>query len=30
LPRFKEFYASEDMRTCKSCGDVMAVDPKFV
>ena len=30
LPRFREFYGSEDMRTCKNCGDVMEVDPKFV
>ena len=30
LPRFKEFYASEEYRTCKSCGHVMEVDPRFV
>lgn len=30
LPRFNEFYASEHMRTCKSCGTVMATDPRFV
>jgi 3-hydroxyanthranilate 3,4-dioxygenase len=30
LPRFKEFYGSEDLRTCKSCGHQMEVDPKFV
>ena len=29
LPRFKEFYASEDMRTCNKCGHVMETDPKF-
>jgi 3-hydroxyanthranilate 3,4-dioxygenase len=29
LPRFKEFYGSEDLRTCKSCGHVMEVDPRF-
>ncbi len=29
LPRFKEFYSSEDLRTCKSCGHVMEVDPRF-
>jgi 3-hydroxyanthranilate 3,4-dioxygenase len=29
LPRFREFYASEDLRTCKNCGYVMAVDPRF-
>lgn len=30
LPRFKEFYASEELRTCKSCGAVMDADPRFV
>lgn len=30
IPRFKEFYGSEEMRTCKACKNVMAVDPKFV
>jgi 3-hydroxyanthranilate 3,4-dioxygenase len=30
LPRFKEFYGSEEMRTCKSCGTVMEADPRFV
>lgn len=30
IPRFKEFYNSEEMRTCNSCGHIMAVDPKFV
>lgn len=30
IPRFKEFYNSEDMRTCKACAHVMAVDPKFM
>ncbi len=30
IPRFKEFYGSEDLRTCKACGHVMEVDPKFV
>jgi 3-hydroxyanthranilate 3,4-dioxygenase len=30
LPRFKEYYASLEMRTCSSCGHVMEVDPKFV
>jgi 3-hydroxyanthranilate 3,4-dioxygenase len=29
LPRFREFYGSEDHRTCKSCGHVMEVDPRF-
>ena len=30
LPRFREFYGSEDLRTCDSCGHVMDVDPRFV
>jgi 3-hydroxyanthranilate 3,4-dioxygenase len=30
IPRFKEFYGSEEMRTCKKCGYVMPVDPRFV
>ena len=30
LPRFREFYASEDYRTCSSCGHVMETDPRFV
>jgi 3-hydroxyanthranilate 3,4-dioxygenase len=30
IPRFNEFYGSEDMRTCPSCGHVMATDPRFV
>jgi 3-hydroxyanthranilate 3,4-dioxygenase len=30
LPRFKEYYGSEELRTCKSCGHVMETDPKFV
>jgi 3-hydroxyanthranilate 3,4-dioxygenase len=29
LPRFKEFYTSEEMRTCKSCGHVMDSDSRF-
>lgn len=29
-PRFKEFYASEDLRTCKSCNHVMEIDQRFV
>ena len=29
LPRFKEFYASEALRTCKKCGKTMEADPKF-
>jgi 3-hydroxyanthranilate 3,4-dioxygenase len=30
LPRFREFYGSEELRTCKSCGHVMEIDPRFV
>ncbi|MFM1931215.1 MAG: hypothetical protein RL226_518 [Bacteroidota bacterium] len=30
LPRFREFYGSEDLRTCKSCGHVMETDPRFL
>jgi 3-hydroxyanthranilate 3,4-dioxygenase len=30
LPRFKEFYGSEEMRTCDNCGTVMETDPRFV
>jgi 3-hydroxyanthranilate 3,4-dioxygenase len=30
IPRFREFYASEDLRTCKKCGHVMETDPRFV
>jgi 3-hydroxyanthranilate 3,4-dioxygenase len=30
LPRFKEFYGSEELRTCKECGTVMESDPRFV
>ena len=29
-PRFKEFYTSEEMRTCSKCGEVMEVDPRFI
>jgi 3-hydroxyanthranilate 3,4-dioxygenase len=29
LPRFKEFYGSEELRTCKSCGHVMEIDARF-
>jgi 3-hydroxyanthranilate 3,4-dioxygenase len=28
-PRFKEFYASTELRTCKSCSQVMEVDQRF-
>jgi 3-hydroxyanthranilate 3,4-dioxygenase len=30
LPRFKEFYGSEDLRTCSNCSHVMETDPRFV
>ena len=30
IPRFKEFYGSEEMRTCSKCGQVMETDPRFV
>lgn len=30
LSRFREFYGSEEMRTCDNCGHVMEVDPRFV
>jgi len=29
LPRFKEFYKSEELRTCDNCGHVMETDPRF-
>ncbi len=30
IPRFKEFYGSEELRTCNNCGHVMETDPRFV
>ena len=30
IPRFKEFYGSKDLRTCKNCGHEMAADKRFV
>jgi 3-hydroxyanthranilate 3,4-dioxygenase len=30
LPRFREFYGSKELRTCKVCGTVMEADPKFI
>lgn len=30
IPRFREFYASLDLRTCKKCGHVMEADERFV
>ncbi|MFZ1333180.1 MAG: 3-hydroxyanthranilate 3,4-dioxygenase [Flavobacteriales bacterium] len=29
LPRFREFYASKELRTCNDCGHVMETDPRF-
>jgi 3-hydroxyanthranilate 3,4-dioxygenase len=29
LPRFKEYYGSEELRTCKKCGHKMETDPRF-
>ncbi|MCR9253340.1 MAG: 3-hydroxyanthranilate 3,4-dioxygenase [bacterium] len=29
-PRFREFYGSEESRTCNNCGTVMEVDERFV
>ncbi|MEQ9592682.1 MAG: 3-hydroxyanthranilate 3,4-dioxygenase [Cyclobacteriaceae bacterium] len=30
LPRFKDFYSSEENRTCSKCGTVMEADARFV
>jgi 3-hydroxyanthranilate 3,4-dioxygenase len=30
IPRFREFYGSLDLRTCKACGHVMEADARFV
>ena len=30
LPHFREYYGNESNRTCKDCGHVMEVDPRFV
>lgn len=30
LPRFREFYSSTELRTCKKCGTVMEADARFV
>lgn len=29
-PRFREFYNSEELRTCSKCQHVMEIDPRFV
>ena len=30
LPRFHEFYASEELKTCSNCGHIMETDERFV
>ena len=30
LPRFKEYYTSEELRTCSECGEVMEADKRFI
>lgn len=30
IPRFREFYSNESLRTCAACGEVMDTDPRFV
>lgn len=30
IPRFREFYGSEELRTCDNCSHVMEVDERFV
>lgn len=30
LSRFKHFYSSQDLRTCKNCGHEMEIDERFV
>jgi len=30
LVRFKEFYSSEELRTCDKCGHVMEADKKYI
>jgi len=29
-PRFKEFYSSEELRTCKKCNSIMQADERFL
>ncbi|WP_425393018.1 3-hydroxyanthranilate 3,4-dioxygenase [Ekhidna sp.] len=29
LPRFREFFNSEELRTCDNCGEIMETDPRF-
>lgn len=28
-PRFREFFNSEELRTCDNCGEIMETDPRF-
>jgi len=30
LPRFKEYYSSNELRTCDNCGEIMEMDERFV
>ncbi len=30
LPHFKHFYTSEELRTCKKCGEIMEADKRFI
>ena len=30
LPRFREYYGSDKLRTCSNCGEVMETDPRFI
>lgn len=30
LPHFKDFYSSEEKRTCKKCGTIMETNPKYL
>ena len=29
-PRFKEFYRSQELRTCDNCGAEMEIDERFI
>ncbi|WP_258099350.1 3-hydroxyanthranilate 3,4-dioxygenase [Marinoscillum pacificum] len=30
IPRFREYYGSDKLRTCSNCGEVMETDPRFI
>ena len=30
IPRFRDFYGSKELRTCKKCGTVMEADARFI